>query len=210
MEIISKINWVDVLVAIIMIRMSYVAFREGLSHEIFPFIGSVVIAMVSLHYYMRIGSFISQNVASIPAEISNFFSFLVLVVVVGLAVKLLGKLPEKILKVEWHPIIEKFGGLVVGMMRAYIITGVVLMILALMPLSYLQWSIRDKSLIGKYVLMAGPEIYSRLSRFLPTIKAGEPALTKDTIAKNLMSDKSISPKSNKKEKNVPADKPSHI
>lgn len=210
MEIISKINWVDVLVAIIMIRMSYVAFREGLSHEIFPFIGSVVIVMVSLHYYMKIGSFISQNVGSIPAEISNFFSFLVLVVVVGFAVKLLGRLLEKIVKVGWHPIIEKFGGLVVGIMRAYIITGVVLMMLALMPLSYLQWSIRDKSFTGKYVLMAGPEIYSRLSRFLPTIKVGEPALTKDTIAKNLMSDKSISSKSNKKEKNVPANKPSHI
>ena len=82
-----------------------------------------------------------------------------------------------------------------------------ILMLALLPLSYLQWSIRDKSLTGKYVLMAGPEIYARLSGFIPTLKAGEHALTKDVILKNLMSDKSISPKSNKEEKNVPADKP---
>ena len=208
MEIMSKINWVDVLVAIIMIRISYVAFIDGLSHEIFPFLGSRVIVLVSLNYYLRIGSFISQNVVNIPVEISNFLSFFVLVVALGFAVRLLRGVFDKLVKVEWHPVIEKFGGLVVGIMRAYIITGIVLMMLALMPLSYLQWSIRDRSLTGRYFLMACPEVYARLSGFLPAIKAGEGPVTKESIAKNLMSDKSISPKQDKKEKNAPADKPS--
>jgi hypothetical protein len=129
-------------------------------------------------------------------------------VVLAFAVRLLGGLLGNIVKVQWHPVIEKFGGLIVGILRAYIVTGIILMVLALMPLPYLQWSIRDRSLTGKYVLMAGPEVYSRLSGFLPTIKVGENPLNKDAIAKNLMSDKSVSPKQEKKEKNAPADKPS--
>ena len=209
MEIFSRINWVDVLVAIIMIRISYVAFRDGLSHEIFPFFGSIIAVVLGIHYYMRLGSFISQNLANVPVEISNFLSFLVLVVAISLLVRFLARFLEVIVKVQWHPVIEKFGGLIIGIMRAYIITGIILMVLALMPLSYLQWSIRDKSLTGKYVLMAGPEIYSRLSRFLPTIKIGEPALSKDVIVKNLMSDKSIKPSNSvKKAKKAPSDEPS--
>ena len=57
MDIIRRINWVDLLVVILILRISYVAFQEGLSHEIFPIIGGVVIIIVNLHYYERIGSF---------------------------------------------------------------------------------------------------------------------------------------------------------
>ena len=207
MEIISRINWVDILVAIIMIRMSYVAFSDGLSHEIFPFLGSIIIVVAGLHYYARIGAFISANLLNIPVEISNFFGFLALVIVLGLVLKFIKSLLEKLIKVQWHPVIEKFGGLIVGIMRAYITASIILMLFALMPLSYLQWSIRDKSLTGKYVLAAGPEIYERLSGLLPTIKVGGPAPAKDAIMKNLMSDKSISPKSDRKKKAIPAHEP---
>lgn len=181
MEIISRINWVDVLVVILMIRMSYVAFRDGLSHEIFPFIGTVIIVAFSFYYYKRIGALISANLANVPIEISNFLSYLAIVIVLGFLLRFLRVILDKIVKVEWHPVIEKFGGLAVGIAKAYLVTGIVLTALALIPLSYLQWSIKDKSITGKYVLMAGPEVYNK-------------------VAKNLIPDRSIA-------KKTPADKP---
>jgi uncharacterized membrane protein required for colicin V production len=203
MEIISRINWVDVLVVILMIRMSYIASREGLSHEIFPFIGSIVMAVVSLHYYKVLGAFISQGLSGIPVELSNFFSFLILVAAMGFLVRFLKGVLDKIVNVKWHPLIEKFGGLTVGVARAYIITSIVLIFLILMPLPYLQWSVRDRSLTGKRVLMAGPEIYGKLSALLPDIKVRGELLNKGVILKDLLSDKSIVA-----EKKAPADKPS--
>ena len=173
MELITKINWVDVLVAILMLRISYVAFRDGLSHEIFPVLGSILIMVLAMHYYTVLGSSMSRNIMNMPVELANFLSFLVLVVGLGLLVRLLRLLLDKIVKVQWHPTMEKFGGLAVGIMKAYIITGIVLMTLSLMPLSYLVWSIKDKSLTGKYILRAGPEIYDRVGRFLPAIKFAE-------------------------------------
>lgn len=181
MELITKINWVDVLVAILMLRISYVAFRDGLSHEIFPFIGSVLIMVLAMHYYTIFGDFMSRNMMNMPVELANFLSFLVLVIVLGFLVRLLRVMLDKIVKVQWHPIMEKFGGLAVGIMKAYIITSIVLMTLSLMPLSYLQRSIKDGSLTGKYILRAGPEIHDRVGRFLPPIKldeTGKPAVSK--------------------------------
>lgn len=173
MELITKINWVDVLVAILMLRISYVAFRDGLSREILPFIGSVLIMVLAMQYYTILGGSISRNIMNMPIELANFLSFLVLVVALGFLVRLLRILLDKIVKVQWHPIMEKFGGLAVGIMKAYVVTGIVVMTLSLMPLSYVQWSIKDQSLTGKYILRTGPQIYDRVGRFLPEIKFGE-------------------------------------
>ncbi len=181
MELIARINWVDVLVAILMLRISYVAFRDGLSHEIFPFIGSVLIMVFALRYYTVLGGSISRKMMNMPVELANFFSFLVLVAVLGFLVRLLRLLLDKIVKVQWHPLMEKFGGLAIGIMKAYVVTGIVLTTLSLMPLSYLQWSVKDKSLTGKYILAAGPQIYDRIGRFLPAIKSGETG--KSTVPK---------------------------
>jgi len=173
MELIAKINWVDILVVILMLRISYVAFRDGLSHEIFSLIGSILVMVLAMRYYPVFGSSISSNMMNMPIELANFLSFLVLVAASGFIVRLLRVVLDKIVKVQWHPLIEKFGGLAVGIMKAYVIAGIVLMTLSLMPLSYLQWSIKDKSLTGKYILRAGPEIYDRVGRFLPAVKFGE-------------------------------------
>ncbi|MDP2929919.1 MAG: CvpA family protein [Candidatus Omnitrophota bacterium] len=181
MELIAKINWVDVLVAILMLRISYVAFRDGLSHEIFSLLGSFLIVILAMRYYTVFGSFISRNMVDVPVEISDFLSFLILVVSSGLLVRVVRIILDKVVKVEWHPMIERFGGLAVGMMKAYIVTGIVLMTLSLMPLSYLKWSIKDKSLTGKYFLAMAPEIRDRLGGFLPETKAdkaAKPAVSK--------------------------------
>jgi uncharacterized membrane protein required for colicin V production len=186
MELITKINWVDILVAILMLRISYVAFRDGLSHEIFPFIGSILIMVLAMHYYTVLGSSASRKMMNMPIELANFLSFLVLVVALGFLVRLLRVALDKIVKVQWHPIMEKFGGLAVGIMKAYVITSIILTALSLMPLSYLVWSIKDKSLTGKYILMAAPQMHDRIGRFLPAIKSDEinkPAAPKEPAKK---------------------------
>lgn len=186
MELIAKINWVDVLVAILMLRISYVAFRDGLSHEILPFIGSILVMVLATRYYTVFGSFVSQNMINMPVELANFLCFFTLVITMGLVIRLLRAMLDKIVKVQWHPMIDKFGGLAVGIMKAYVITAIVLMTISLMPLPYLQWSIKDRSLTGKYVLRAGPEIYDRLGGLLPAVnlnKPGKPAVNQEPAKK---------------------------
>lgn len=167
MEIAAKINWVDVLAVIIIIRISYVAFQEGLSHEIFPLFGAIFAFSLTLHYYNQIASNISNELGWMPVAVSGFLVFTALIIVIGLIFKLLKVLLDKIIKVTWHPIIERFGGLVVGLVRSFIVAAIILTMIALAPLSYLQWSVKDRSLTGKYFLGIGPAIYDKVSIFLP-------------------------------------------
>lgn len=166
MQILSKINWVDVIVVILILRMSYVAFMDGLSHEIFPLFGSIIVFVLSLSYYVKLGGIMVQSLG-MPSELANCLAFIILVVIAGFIVKFLRIIIDKLVKVQWHPVIERFGGLLAGVVKAYIITAIILTILVLMPFSYLRWSIKERSLTGKYVLMAGPGVYEKFKDIVP-------------------------------------------
>ncbi len=211
MEIITRINWVDVLVLIVVLRISYVAFQEGLSHEIFPLIGTVATLVIALHYYVKIGLLICQNLAKIPVDLANLLSFLVLIIVIGLILKVLRVVLDKVIKITWHPLIERFGGLVFGVLRGSVVASMVLTFIVLMPLSYLQWSVRDRSLVGMHFLRIGPTIYAKVLKALPPAKtkgsskkSEEVSRDKEDIVRELVSDKSIAPtKAEKAKEKIP-------
>lgn len=191
MEIVYKLNWVDVLVVIIMIRICYVAFMDGLSHEMFPLIGSVIVLITSLRYYQTFGSAISQNLFGFSPEVANFLSFTIIIIGMGFIVRVLKGLLDKIVQVSWHPILEKFGGLVLGIAKGAIVTSLVLIMLALLPLPYLQWSIRERSLTGMSFLRIGPVIYSKTAGLFPTIRIGSVGVDRDTMVNDIVKDKAI-------------------
>lgn len=191
MNIITKINWVDILVIIILFRVTYVAFQSGLSHEIFPLFATAGTLVLSLHYYHPIAVFLNQNAMRLPVQLLDLLSFLVLLLGLGIVFKFIGVFVDKVIKVTWHPVVEKFGGLVIGMLRACVVASIVLAILVLIPLPYLQKSIRDRSMTGMYFLGIGPGIYSKVSRILPTMKIEPSAVAGEDVIKRLISDKKL-------------------
>lgn len=198
MDVITRLNWIDVIVVIILMRTSYVAFREGLSCEIFPLIGAVSTLVLALRFYNTLALAISRNFFQANIVVAGFFSFLALVLIIGLIFRFLRGFVDVILKVSWHPMVEKFGGLVVGVARASVLASTALIILALLPLPYVQWSIRDKSVTGMYFLRIGPEIYMKTAALLP---GG--TVTKESLINELVSDKAVVAKKTKTEDKRP-------
>lgn len=195
MDIISRINWVDALIIILMIRMSYVAFQDGLSHVIFPLVGSIVMVVIGLNYYTGLGAFVSSNIPNIPAGPINLISFVVLVVGIGVVLRLFQAVLDKIIQVSWHPLIEKFGALAAGTVKAAITVSMVLIFLSLAPFPYLQRSVRDRSLLGLYFVRIGPVVYSRVLRFLPAIRAEGLPADSAAMVRQIVSDKPITTES---------------
>ena len=169
MEILSGVNWVDILALILVVRTSYVALNDGLSHEIFPLIGSICMLVFSIHYYTKMALFFHENGFTLPIDILNLISFALIAFCIGVLFRFIKVIVDKILTVSWHPLIEKFGGLLAGILRGAILTSTVLVIISLIPLPYLQHSIRERSLTGRYFMKIGPSIDSRVSGVLPEV-----------------------------------------
>ncbi len=191
MDIISRINWVDILAVIIIARTSYVALQDGLSHEIFPLIGTALTAAISLQYYHIAASSI-KSVIAVPISILDLSAFSVLVVGIGLLFKLARVLVDALMKVTWHPFVEKVGGLICGMARGSIVVSIMLIIMSLAPLSYLQHSIRERSLTGIFFLRIAPEIHAKAAWMLPTINIEDSLpLASESLVQAIASDKSV-------------------
>ncbi len=169
MEILAKINWVDVLILILVLRTSYVSFQDGLSHEFLPLAGSVCMLVFALHYYKRIALFFNDIGFALPIDLLNIAGFILAAVCIGILFRFLKAVVDKIIKISWHPMIERFGGLFAGVVRGAVLTSTILIILTLIPLPYLQWSVKERSLTGAYFLRIGPSIYDNISVFLPKI-----------------------------------------
>ncbi|MFH1189960.1 MAG: CvpA family protein [Candidatus Omnitrophota bacterium] len=168
MDILTKINWIDVLTAIIIVRIGYVALQDGLSHEIFPLIGTAATACISARYYSDLAVFVQAR-TGLPVHSLDLVAFVLLVVCVGLIFKLARALVDILVKVTWHPLVEKFGGLIFGLARASVVVSLLLMMMSLTPLSYLNYSIKERSLSGPYFLKVVPEISGRLAWMFPAI-----------------------------------------
>ena len=192
MDILKHINWVDVLALILILRISYVCSQAGLTHEIFPLIGNAVVLVLSLHFYARVGNIITKNAPIIPIQIAYFLSFTGIVIALMIIYKLLNAALNIVLTMECHPSIEKIGGLIVGVMKAFVVTSLVLAILALAPMPYFQRSIRDKSLTGLQILKIGPAIYGKVAALLPALKLGSPAGTESEMMEDLERNKTVS------------------
>lgn len=188
MDILGKINWVDFVVLIVIIRISYVSLQDGLSHGILPLIGSVFMLVLSLYSYGRIGELIYSWGFAFPMDVLNAFSFILSVFLIGLLFKFLSTAIDKIIKVSWNPVLEKFGGLAVGVIRGTVVASIIVTTIVLLPLPYLQWSVRDRSLTGMYILGIGPAIYGKTSTFMDKT----PVNSKEFMDK-LVVDKSLYP-----------------
>lgn len=191
MELLRHINWVDVLALIIILRISYVSFSHGLSHELFSLFGVYLNTVLVLHYYLRVGLFLSSAIG-LPHEISNFLSFLFLLVGIAFIVLFARKFVDLVVKVTWNPVIERIGGIVSGVARACLTVSLVLMLMMVTPLPYLQWSVRDRSLVGMFFLRIGPAAYAKTYALVPGFRKKSVALTRADMMAALTSDKVLS------------------
>lgn len=194
MELVRRINWVDIIVIIILLRTSYASFQNGLTHEIFSLLGLVLNITISLHCYSKIGTSISRNLVGIPLHISKFICFIILMLIIWIAFRFFRIFLSRVIRIEWSPFIESTFGMVVGVARASLVASLVLIVIALTPVPYMQWSLRDRSLTGLFFLRIGPTIYEKLVRILPAVKTRERSVDRDILIEVLASDKSLAAK----------------
>ncbi len=73
-DFISRFNWVDIFVLIIIFRIGYVAMITGIRTEVFNFCGVICAIYLSSHYYTALSDFFAQLVPGniIPLKFLDF------------------------------------------------------------------------------------------------------------------------------------------
>jgi len=165
-EIFQRINWVDVAVVILLIRTSYIGAHSGLSSEIFRIIGVLLGLFFSMKYSSMLGSSISSGM-NIPQEFAEGATFLILILLSMLSLKLVCLGLTKIVKLAFADKIDQWGGFLVGLFRGAVLMSLLFALFGIFQIDYLVKSVEERSLTGPYIKKVAPNIYQVISRTSP-------------------------------------------
>ena len=173
-NIISQINWLDLVIIVIIFRVCYIAIEAGVFVELFKILGTLAAIYFSLHYYTSLGFSIQNTLGlkNISLQFFNFISALVISIFSYFVFVILRKVALRAGKTESIPLFSKWGGIILGITRSFLLASLILFMLAICGNSYLKESVKY-SYTGSRIFKVAPDTYSLLweglfSKFAPT------------------------------------------
>ncbi|MDB4349866.1 CvpA family protein [Omnitrophica bacterium] len=165
-NVVWRINWVDILILILLIRTSYVGYTRGLSSEVMPLIATFAALVISLHFYGRIGAFITNH-TPLSSTLSNFTSY----AFIGFSIIYLFHLAMvflrgKVINVQVETLYDTIFGLTFGIFRGILLVSFIVFALGIAPISYIRDSAKQRSLMGEKFSKVGPLIHTRTMRII--------------------------------------------
>lgn len=174
-EIFKEFNWVDVLIVAIALRVYYISAKKGFLVEFFKLLGTLGAIYVGLHYYTALSDFVGQRltIAKVPLEFRDFIVFVVLAVSGYVLFIILRELICRLFKTEVVTPISKWGGFLLGVLRSFLLAGLIIFALVISFIPYLKDSV-NKSYLGKRFFEVAPATYSWLwNNLMSNFMAGE-------------------------------------
>lgn len=171
MDWVSKVNWVDVLFLIIILRGVYTGAYRGFFTELFNVLGVCVAIVLSIHFYSS-GANLLLKYLFVPFNMSNLISFMLIALCVYLLFQLVETIIRKLVKVEALPdfnkAVSKIGGPIVGFCRGIAVSIFVFLVLLLIPMDYVVNSAKVNSFSGKFFSQAATTLYQKTVSIFPS------------------------------------------
>ncbi len=161
LEIWSKLNFLDYIILIVLFRICYIAAKTGMSIEIFKLSGTLLSTYIALHYYTGIADIIQRRFSyqAMSLEFLDFVVFVLLLSSVYLLFIGLRSLLFRFVQFNAIPKINQFAGLILGVLRSFLVVGLLSFMLAISSVNYLQAAVKQ-SYLGSRFFMVSPQTYS--------------------------------------------------
>ena len=183
-DILKEFNWLDIFVIILLIRECYIASKTGLPIEIFKFLGTVAAIYIGLHYYTVVSDAIGLRFPyfkeKTPLRFLDFLSCAILAIIGYLVFLSLRVAFHRFIKMEAVPNLNKWGGLILGIVRGFLTVSLIIFVMILSDITYFKKSAVG-SYSGKQLFEVSPNTYGWLwnnitSKFMTTEKFNKAVL----------------------------------
>ncbi len=159
-DIVAQFNFLDFIIIILLFRICYIAAKMGLSVEIFKLSGVIFSTYIALHYYTIISDLIQRKFLpkAMPLEFMDFIVFLLLITVGYLCSIGLRSLLYRFIQLNALPRINQLIGLFLGIVRGFLIIGLLAYALAISSVNYFSNSVK-RSYFGIRAVKIAPGTY---------------------------------------------------
>lgn len=153
-----KINWIDILIIIYIVRAFFHGKKRGFSFEITAFVSALASWVLAIHFYQGLGLSINKWFL-LSLETARVISFAGIAICILFLGAILSRLIKKIMKLSFLPNIEKIGGCILGILRGISISAIIIVALALTPSKAIQQEVYISSFFGNYLVALSPRLH---------------------------------------------------
>ncbi|MDD5018927.1 MAG: CvpA family protein [Candidatus Omnitrophica bacterium] len=166
------INWVDFLMIALVVRMCYIGTKTGVGIELFKLFSLWLVTITAFHVYTTpLSDMLNEKLPALPLDAGDVFVFVALVVSVTLIIRIIRESFFLLIKIEAKSVLDKWGGLAIGLLRGLWICSIGLFIMTISTIQYLEVSAKS-SLFGHRLIAMAPTIYKAsyeglIAKFIP-------------------------------------------
>lgn len=154
-----KINWIDILIVAFIVWTFFIGKKRGFSVEIIALITAVLSWVISTHFYQAFGQNLNKWFM-INLDSARALAFIIIAAASLFIITVLGKLLKKVMNLSFLPNLEKVGGCIAGTLRGIVLTALVVVGLALMPVDFIQKQVYTDSFFGNYFVALTPKVHN--------------------------------------------------
>ena len=152
-------NYLDIIIAIIVVVFGIFGLRKGLIREAATLLG-LFLGLYGAFHFSDFTAEKLQHFWEIDPKYLNLIAFIVTFIVVAILVNLLGRLVAKLVRAINLGFIDRLGGFVIGLAKGLLICSLVIMLLNVFDKNkILKEEAKEKSLLYPYVEQTVPYVY---------------------------------------------------
>lgn len=153
------VNWLDVVIALILLCTLYWGWQDGLTGEVFRFLGALVAVVCAFKMTHAVANKVYAMVP-IPMVFLRLTSFFVICVLVFALVQTFKLATQKYgERMTLYDRIEKLGGACVGLLKGLLAVSFLVIILASMPFESLRSQVKSHSVVAPKFVEGMPVLF---------------------------------------------------
>jgi len=161
-----SINWIDVSITIIILLNTIIGIRRGIIRGIINLIGVITAIFLAIFWFKEVGEYISSH-SQLSKEIANILGFALIFLGVYLIARTIEIFFKKIFSLLFVSWIDGLGGALFGLTKGSLIVGILLVIIAFIPLPvFLKEQLESSFLANRFAVMTAI-VYDYLKDWLP-------------------------------------------
>ena len=173
MEFITRLNWIDILIVAIAVRIVYTSMKSGFMTEFMKTLGTFVAVVVVLQYYMAWTALLGRVVHA-PEALLQTGVFAGAWLILTIAFNLFASGFMAVFTVQAVSAVDKWGAAVISIGRFFMTGSLLLFAFLLTDLPYME-RLTHASWSQKHVLLAAPKVYEKtmngfVMKFFPDMK----------------------------------------
>lgn len=162
----ATINWIDVSIMIIILLNMIIGIRRGILRGIINLIGVITAIFLAIFWFKEVGEYISLH-SQLSREIANILGFALIFLGIYLISRIIEMFLKKIFSLLFVSWIDGLGGALFGLTKGSLIVGILLVIIAFIPLPvFLKEQLENSFFANRFAIMT-TIVYDYFKDWLP-------------------------------------------